>query len=69
MLEKHVLSTHDVNKCVGYKNLNKVFAPRVIPMDKQAIIMLRSHARTVKPRQSHVTNGGHSIEKELRGGG
>ena len=34
MLEKHVLSTHDVNKCVGYKNLNKVFAPCVIPMDK-----------------------------------
>ena len=32
-------------------------------------IMLRSHARTVKPRQWHVTSGGHTIEKELRGGG
>jgi len=41
---------------VGYKNLNKVFAPRVIPMAKGAIIALRrSHTQTVKPRQWHVT--------------
>ena len=36
---------------VGYKNLNKVFAPCVIPMAKGAIIVpRRSHTRTVRPR-------------------
>ena len=36
---------------VGYKNLSKVIAPRVIPMAKGAIIMPRiSHPRTVRPR-------------------
>ena len=54
----------------GYKNLNKVFAPRVIPMAKGAIIMLRrSYSRTVRPHQWHVTRGGHTIEKEFQGGG
>ena len=53
-----------------YKNLNKVFAPRVIPMAKGAIIMLRrSYSRTVRPHQWHVTRGGHTIEKEFQGGG
>ena len=55
---------------VGYKNLNKVFVPRVIPMTEEAITMpRRSHARTVRSRQWHVTRGGHTIEKKFRGGG
>ena len=55
---------------VGYKNLNKVFASRVIPMAKGAIIVLRrSHTRTVRPCQWHVTKGGHTVEKEFWGGG
>ena len=55
---------------VGYKNLNKVFKPRVISIVEEAIIASRrSHARTVRPRQWHVTRGGHTIEKEFLGGG
>ena len=55
---------------VGYKNLNKVFAPRVIPIADEAIIVLRrSHAQTLRPRQWHVTRGGHTVKKELREGG
>ena len=55
---------------VGYKNLNNVFAPCVIPMAEGAIIMpRRSHARTVRPRQLHVTRGGHTVEKDFWGGG
>ena len=55
---------------MGYKNLNKVFAPRVIPMAKGAIIIpRRSHAQTVRPRQWHITRGGHTIENEFQGGG
>ena len=55
---------------VGYKNLNKVFAPCVIPMAEEFIIALRrSHAWTIGPRQWHVTREGHTIKKEFRGGG
>ena len=51
---------------MGYKNLNKVFAPRVIPMAEGAIIVLkRSHPRTIRSRQWHVTRGGHIVKKEL----
>ena len=36
---------------MGYKNLNKAFAPRVIPMVEEAIIVLRrSNARIIRPR-------------------
>ena len=39
-----------------YKNLNKVFAPRVIPMAEKTIIApRRSHAQTIRPRQWHIT--------------
>ena len=52
---------------VGYRNLNKVIAPRVIPMAKEFIIVPRmSHPQIVRPRQLHVTRGGHTIEKEFR---
>ena len=55
---------------VGYRNLNKVITPRVIPMAKEAIIVpRRSHPQIVRPHQWHVTRGGHTIKKELRGGG
>ena len=55
---------------VGHKNLNKVLVSRVISMAEESIIVLRrSHARTVRPRQWHVTRGGHTVKKELRGGG
>ena len=55
---------------MGYKNSNKVFVPRVLPIVEEAIIVLRkSHAWTVRPRQWHVTRGDHTIEKELWGGG
>ena len=55
---------------MGYKNLNKVLVPCVIPMTEKFIIALRrSHARTVRLRQWYVTRGGHTIEKEFRGGG
>ena len=55
---------------VGYKNLNKVFVPHVIPMAEGAIIIpRRSHAQTVRPRQWHITRGGHTIENEFQGGG
>ena len=51
---------------MGYKNLNKVFKPRVISMVEEAIIASRrSHTRTVRPRQWHVTRGGHTIEKSF----
>ena len=47
--------------------LNKVIAPHVIPMAKGTIIVpRRSHPRTVRPRQWHVTKGCHTVEKELR---
>ena len=52
---------------VGYRNLNKVIAPRVIPMSQGAIIVpRRSHPQIVRPRQWHVTRGDHTVEKELR---
>ena len=52
---------------VGYRNLNKVIALRVILMAEGAIIMpRRSHLRTIRPCQWHITRGGHIIEKELR---
>ena len=55
---------------VGYKNLNKVFAPCVIPIAEEAIIALRgSHAWIIRPRQYHVTKGGHIVEKEFWGRG
>jgi len=52
---------------VGYRNLNKVIVPRVIPMAEGAIIApRRSHPQTVRSRQWHVTRGGHTVEKEFR---
>ena len=54
---------------MGHKNLNKVLVPRIISMAEESIIVpKRSHARTVRPRQWHVTRGGHTIEKEIREG-
>ena len=54
---------------VGSRNLNKVFVPRVIPMAEEAITTSRrSHARTIRPRQWHVTKGSHIVEKEFQGG-
>ena len=56
--------------CVGYKNLNKVLVPHVIPMVEESIIAPRRlHTRTVGPSQWHVTRGGHIVEKEFREGG
>ena len=53
-----------------YKNLNKVITPRVIPMAEGVIIISRrSHPRIVRPRQWHVTRGGHTVEKEFWGRG
>ena len=55
---------------MGYKNLNKVLVPCVIPMVEEFIIALRRpHTQTVRPRQWHVTRGGHTIEKEFWEGG
>ena len=52
---------------MGYRNLNKVIMPRIIPMAEGAIIVPRRlHPRTVRPRQWHVTRGGHTVEKKLR---
>ena len=35
---------------IGYRNLNKVFVPRVIPMAEETIIVSRrSFAQTVRP--------------------
>ena len=52
---------------VGYRNLNKVIAPRVIPMAKRVIIVpRRTHPWTIRPRQWHITKGDHTIEKEFR---
>ena len=50
---------------MGHKNLNKVLVPRVISMAEEFIIApRRSHARTVRPRQWHVTRRGHIVERE-----
>ena len=52
---------------MGYRNLNKVIAPRVIPMAEGAIIVpKRSRLQTVRPRQWHITRGGHTVEKEFQ---
>ena len=52
---------------MGYNNLNKVIAPCVIPMTEGVIIVLRrSHPRTVRLSQWHVTRGGHTVEKKFR---
>ena len=54
---------------IGYRNLNKVFVSRVIPMAEETIIASRmSFARTVRSHQWHVTKRGHTIEKEFREG-
>ena len=43
---------------------------RVISMAEEPIIVpRRPHAQIVRPHQWHVTRGGHTVEKELRGGG
>ena len=55
---------------MGQKNLNKIPVPHVVSMAEELVIVpRRPHARTVRPRQWHVTRGGHTIEKELQGGG
>ena len=52
---------------VGYRNLNKVNVPHIIPMAKGSIIVLRRlHPQIVRPRQLHVTIEGHTIEKKFR---
>ena len=54
---------------MGFKNLNKAFVPRVILMVEEVIIASRrSHVRTIRPHQWHVTRGGHIVEKEFRRG-
>ena len=54
---------------MGHKNLNKVLVPRVISIAEESIIMLRrSHARTLRPCQWHVTRGGHIVEKKYQEG-
>ena len=56
-------------KSVGHKNLNKVLVPHVVTMaEKSIIVPKRSHVRTIRPRQWHVTRGGHIVEKEILGG-
>ena len=53
----------------GVREFKKVFVPRVIPMAMEVtIVMRRSHARTIRPRQWPITRGGHTVEKELRKG-
>ena len=48
-------------KYVGYRNLNKVIVPRVIPMAKEGITVPRSPCtRTVRPEW------GHTREEELQ---
>jgi len=43
--------------------------PRVISKTEEAnAIPRRSHPRTVRPRQWHVTKGGPIVEKELQKG-
>ena len=60
--------SHDIN--CGVQEFKKVFAPRVIPMAEEATIApKRSHARIIRPRQWHITRGGHIVEKEFREGG
>ena len=55
---------------LGYKNLNKVHVPHVVSMAEEPIIVSRRpHTRTIRPRQWHVTKGGHTVEKEFQGGG
>ena len=54
---------------MGIKNLNKVFVSRVILKVEEVIIgPRRSHVRTIRPHQWHVTRGGHIVEKEFRRG-
>ena len=46
-----------------HRNLNKVIAPCVIPIAEGAIIVSRrSHPWIVRPRQWHVTRGGHTVK-------
>ena len=55
---------------MGHKNLNKIPVPHVVSMAEELVIVpRRPYARTVRPRQWHVTRGGHTIEKELQGEG
>ena len=59
-----------MNLLVGHENLNNVLVLRVIPMAEESIIVSRrSHTRIVRPRQWHVTRGGHIVEKEFQEGG
>ena len=55
---------------VGYINLNKVFAPHVMPMAKEVIVVPRRLlARTARPHQWQVTRRSHIVDKELKEGG
>ena len=55
---------------VGHKNLNKVPVPCVVSMTEESIVVpRRPYTWTVRPRQWHVTRGGHTVEKEFRGRG
>ena len=54
---------------MGYKNLNKASAPRVISMAEESITKpRRPHARTVKPHQWHIASGSPTVEKKFRRG-
>ena len=47
---------------VGHESLNKVPVSRVISMAEELLIVpRRSHAWMVRPRQWHVTRGGHTV--------
>ena len=54
----------------GVQKFDKVVLPLVILEAKEVnAIPMRSHPWTGRPRQWHVTRGGHTVEKELRRGG
>ena len=54
---------------MGYKNLNKASAPRVISMAEESITKpRRPHARTVRPHQWHIARGSPTVEKKFRRG-
>ena len=54
---------------MGYKNLNKAHASRVISMVEESITKSRRpHARTLRPRQWHIARGGPTVEEKFRRG-
>ena len=54
---------------MGYKNLNKASATRVISMAEESITKpRRPHARIVRPHQWHIARGSPTVEKKFRRG-